>query len=318
MPKYYGMLIAIIRPVEATFEKLPMFRSITLLTLVLFQLPSGICHSAEPDKPNSLEVRGKDLLYGGKTIQLRGVALGDPWMGRKDRPASDYELLAKDWKANVIRIGVHPRVWKTEPHDRVLDRLAQDVDAALKNGLFVIIDWHAIGWPDGYYQVSDYGPKDTYDSDFKLAKDFWTATAKRYGKDGRVLFEFWNEPVFQKNDWAADVGQKWSKFKPFMKELLDLVREQGDNVVIVSSNRWSYSQRRPQGFAGRKKRRLRLAHLRRPLEERSESVGRRARRLADGRAGPRDRVGFSTQFQAALQRHGRRFRQTLRSGFSGG
>jgi hypothetical protein len=193
------------------------------------------------DQPGRLEVRGKELLYDGKPIRLRGVAVGDPVMGRQGRPTSDYEYLANDWKANVIRIGIHPRVWKREPHTKVLDRLVEDVDAALKNKMFVIIDWHVIGWPDGYFQLPDWGgEKDTYDSSFKLAKDFWTAVAERYGKDGRVMFEFWNEPAFQKQDWDPKVGQKWSEFKPYMKELLDIVRQHGENVVIVSSNRWSY------------------------------------------------------------------------------
>jgi hypothetical protein len=202
---------------------------------ILYPLPSMIDH------PGRLQVRGKDLLYDGEPIRLRGVAVGDPVLGRQGRPTSDYEFLAKDWKANVVRIGIHPGVWKNEPHQKVLVRLAEDVDAALKNKLFVIIDWHAIGWPDGYYQIPEWGSeKDNYDSSFQLAKDFWATVAERYGKDGRVMFEFWNEPVFQKQDWAPGVGQKWTDFKPYMKELLNIVRQHGNNVVIVSSNRWSY------------------------------------------------------------------------------
>jgi neutral ceramidase len=197
--------------------------------------------NADSSELGQLEVHGKDLVYGGKPIRLRGVAVGDPVTGRQGRPTSDYEFLAKDWKANVVRIGIHPRIWKSQAHDKVLTRLAEDVDAALKNKMFVIIDWHVIGWPNGYYEIPEWGgEKDTYDSDFKLAKDFWGNVAQRYGKDGRVMFEFWNEPVFQKQDWAPAVGQKWAAFKPYMHELLDIVRRHGDNVVIVSSNRWSY------------------------------------------------------------------------------
>ena len=193
------------------------------------------------EKSRELEVRGKDLLFEGKPIRLRGVAVGDPVMGRQGRPTSDYDFLAMDWKANVIRIGIHPRIWKMEPHDKVLARLAEDVDDTLKNKMFVIIDWHVIGWPDGYYEIPQWGgDKDIYDSSFKLAKDFWAAIAQRYGKEGRVMFEFWNEPVFQKNEYAPGVGQKWATFKPYMQELLEIVRKHGDNVVIVSSNRWSY------------------------------------------------------------------------------
>jgi hypothetical protein len=198
-------------------------------------------HQVDSGEAGRLEVQGKDLLFDGKPIRLRGVAVGDPVMGRQGRTTSDYDFLATDWKANVVRIGIHPRIWKHETHDKVMARLDEDVEAALKNGMFVIIDYHVIGWPDDYYEIPEWGgEKDTYDSDFKLAKDFWKAVAKRYGKDGRVMFEFWNEPVYQKQDWAPAVGQKWAAFKPFMQELLDIVRKHGDNVVIVSSNRWSY------------------------------------------------------------------------------
>lgn len=196
---------------------------------------------ADEKKSARLEVRGKELLFDGTPIRLRGLAVGDPIQSREGRPASDYEVIARDWKANVVRIAIHPLYWKTQAHDKVLGRLAEDVDAALKNGLFVIIEWKTIGWPDRYYEVPTWGgPKDVYDSSFKLAKSFWEAVAARWGKNGRVLFELWNEPVFQKEDWRPEVGQKWATLKPFLKELLGIVRRHGDNVVIVSSNQWAY------------------------------------------------------------------------------
>jgi endoglucanase len=193
------------------------------------------------DKTGRLEVRGKELLYNDKPIRLRGVAVGDPIQSREGRPASDYEVIAKDWKANVVRIGVHPLYWKTQPHDKVLARLAEDVDAALESGLFVIIEYKVIGWPDGHYEIPTWGgPKDIYDSDFKLATSFWDAVAARWGKDGRVMFELWNEAIFGKEDWRPEVGQKWAALKPFHARLLGVVRKHGDNVVIVSSNHWGY------------------------------------------------------------------------------
>jgi endoglucanase len=181
------------------------------------------------------------LLYNGKPIRLRGVSVGDPLRDREGRPASDYEAIAKDWKANVVRIGILPHSWKTLPHDKVLARLAEEVDAALKNGLFVIINYMVIGWPDGHYEVPLHGgPVDLVDSNFKLATTFWEAVATRWGKDGRVMFELWNEAIFEKEDWRPEVGQKWSKLKPFHAKLLEIVRKHGDNVAIVSSNHWSY------------------------------------------------------------------------------
>src|SRR5262245_321891 len=144
-------------------------------------------------EPARLEVRGKDLLFDGKSVRLRGVSVGDPLRDRDGRPVSDFKTIATDWKANVVRMGVHPHTWKTFPHDKVLARLAEDVYSALNEGLFVIINYQVIGWPDGHVEVPAGGPKDLYDSDFKLATSYWEAIAKRWGKDGRVIFELWNE-----------------------------------------------------------------------------------------------------------------------------
>lgn len=186
-------------------------------------------------------VRGKELLFDGKPVRLRGVAVGDPIQSRKGRPASDYETIASDWKANVARIAIHPCYWKSMPHEKVLARLAEDVDAALKAGLFVIIDYHVIGWPDGHYEIPTWGgAKDTYDSNFELALSFWDEVAARWANDGRVMFELWNEAIFSKEDWKPAIGQKWSALKPYHAKMLAKVRRHGDNVVIVSSNHWSY------------------------------------------------------------------------------
>ncbi len=218
-----------------------MHQPTVLITCLVSLFSPDAFLAGEGGKTGRLEVRGKELLYDGKPIRLRGLAVGDPIQSREGRPASDYLVIAKDWKANVVRIAVHPLYWKTQPHEKVLGRLAEDVDAALKNGLFVIIEWKVIGWPDGYFEIPTWGgPKDIYDSDFKLAKTFWDSVAGRWGQEGRVVFELWNEAVFQKEDWQPEVGQKWAALKPFLKELLGIVRRHGDNVVIVSSNQWSY------------------------------------------------------------------------------
>ena len=77
-----------------------------------------------------LEARGAQLFYGGRPIILRGVAPGDPLLGRPERPTDDYRRIAQEWNANVVRLSVHPGAWKREP-DAVLVKLDRDVAAAL-------------------------------------------------------------------------------------------------------------------------------------------------------------------------------------------
>jgi len=211
-----------------------------LLFLGLWTL-SRETRGQEQPRPGRLEVRGKDLLWNGQPIRLRGVALGDPIQSRAGRPASDYEVIARDWHANVVRIAIHPLYWKTMPPAEVLARLAQEIEAALRNGLFVIIEYKVIGWPDGYYEVPTWGgPRDLYDSKFALAESFWKAVSARWGQEPRVLFELWNEALYSKEDWRPEIGQKWTNLKPFHAKLLAQIRVQSENVVVVSSNQWSY------------------------------------------------------------------------------
>jgi endoglucanase len=205
------------------------------LLLLAFAVPAT---AAEPGR---LEVRGKELLSDGKPIRLRGVSVGDPFRDRILRNGSDYEAIATDWKANVVRLSVHPHTWKTMRKERVLDGLAAEVEPALKNGLFVIITYATIGWPDGHHEIPAHGgPADLFDSDFKLALSFWDAVAAKWGKDGRVIFELWNEAIYGKEDWRPEVGPRWSELKPYHEKLLKAVRKHGDNVVLVSGNHWSY------------------------------------------------------------------------------
>jgi aryl-phospho-beta-D-glucosidase BglC (GH1 family) len=194
-----------------------------------------------------LSVQGNELLASGTPVILRGVAVGDPILARQGRPLSDYERIARDWHANVVRISLHPAVWKHMPHAQVLDVLEREINAALGNGMDVILDWHTIGWPDGYYENIEKDwtddPADLYDSNFDLAKSFWDEVSARFGKDGRIIFELWNEPVASIKEEDGEVPPQWEKMKPFYAELLRIVRTHSDNVVLATGNEWAYDLR---------------------------------------------------------------------------
>jgi hypothetical protein len=208
----------------------------TALALLLVLVPTAWAGEA-------LHVRGNELLAGDAPIILRGVAVGDPILARAGRPLSDYQRIARDWHANVVRISLHPSVWKHQPHAQVFAALDRDIHAALDAGMVVILDWHTIGWPDGYYEPiqKDWtdDPPDLYDSNFALAKDFWAAAAARYGGDGRIVFELWNEPVLSEREEDA-VRPGWDKLKPYFEKLLEVVRAHSANVVLATANEWAY------------------------------------------------------------------------------
>ncbi len=196
---------------------------------------------------HALQVSGKDLLFDGKQVTLRGVAVGDPFLAREGRPLSDYATIANTWRANVVRISLHPSVWKHMSHERVIARLRSETQAALDAGMFVIIDWHTIGWPAGYYEPIQAGwdedPRDLYDSKFSLAQNFWGEISKAFANEPRVIFELWNEPVFNKSDGDDPSGARWQKLKPYFEKLLATIRAHGGNIVLATGNAWAYNLR---------------------------------------------------------------------------
>lgn len=193
--------------------------------------------------PVGLNVAGPQLRYGEKLVTLRGVCVGDIVLAREKRPLEDYQVLSRDWNANCVRIGVAPTTWKNSDRKEVMKTLKAEVAAALKNRMFVMIDWHALGWPDGYVQVPTWegSPKDLYDSTYSLGLDFWLACAKEFKNDGRVAFHLWCEPIYQERDWETPMGSTWPKLKPWFEKLTNSIRKEGaNNLVIATGNRWAY------------------------------------------------------------------------------
>jgi endoglucanase len=195
----------------------------------------------------ALEVSGNEITYNGSQVRLRGVAtedVRDLHLEGRD-PAAEYARMAEGWRANVVRISVHPSTWRYHESE-TLDLLKEHVDAATDAGLFVIVDYHVIGFPDGYYQEvpPEWGdPPDLYDSDFALATDFWDTVSTEIG-DPRVMFELWNEPVYEEDELhpSDPDGSKWAQLKPYYEELVTLIRDNGSrSVILATGNHWAYN-----------------------------------------------------------------------------
>ena len=208
------------------------------MNTVVLALVSAVLTSGASAPLDGLHVQGKNLLDKGKTVHLRGVCVGDVILARQNR-LGDYRVLAKDWKCNTVRIGVAPSSWKHDDKKKVFAELKKEVKAARAQGLYVLIDWHAIGWPDGYFQKSTV--KDLYDSSFSLATDFWKTCAKEFKTDNRVGFHLWCEPLYTEKDWETPYGSTWPELKTYFDRLIGDIRKSGaKNLVIASGNRWAY------------------------------------------------------------------------------
>jgi hypothetical protein len=234
---------AVASPVRAAALASPV-RAAALASPVRAAALADPARTAAPS--SGLQADGPTLLLDGHPVTLRGVAMGDPVLARRQewdpRPLSDYAVVHDVWHANVVRLSIHPSLWKHADRAGTLAALDEDVGAALAQGMCVIVDWHTIGWPDGAYEVppASWGdPSDLYDSDFALATSFWSAVAPRYADEPRVAYELWNEPMAQ-SDLGWPVQPLWSELRPYWVSLLATIRASAGNLVIATGNQWSH------------------------------------------------------------------------------
>lgn len=188
-----------------------------------------------------LEIAGSELRRNGAPVRLLGVAVGDPIYIRKGRPLSDYRVIAEVWRANTVRISLHPGHWRAD-RDGALKALGADIAAARAAGLFVIIDWHPIGFPGHFTERPDpsWGvPDDLYDTDLALAASFWSEIARSFGRDPGIVFELWNEPVVDPKFWIS-TGQHWPLFKTAWLRLIEVIRRHSDAIVLATGGRWAH------------------------------------------------------------------------------
>jgi endoglucanase len=204
-----------------------------LLLLLMFLLLPG--------SASALEIAGAAFMDGGQPIRLKGIAMGDVC----DLPAAEnpYPEITGTWRANAVRLSIHPGFWR-DNRALALEALARHVAWARGAGLYVIIDYHVIGWPDGYTQAffvaSDTETTDWYDARRSLAADFWHEIATRF-RDDDILFELWNEPAQSAEEDLVEDGSRWRALRPHWQYLTDLIRATGSrNVILAAGSQWAY------------------------------------------------------------------------------
>jgi endoglucanase len=158
---------------------------------------------------------GKIVDKDQKPIQLKGMSLF--WSQWSDTfwNADVVTTLKKDWKATLVRaaMGVEEGGYLTQPA-KEKDKVKTVVNAAIKEGLYVIIDWH------------DHHATTNADK----AVEFFTEMASLYGNNPHVIFEIYNEPI---ND-------SWEQVKAYSEKVIKAIRaKNAQNLVIVGSPTWS-------------------------------------------------------------------------------
>ena len=164
---------------------------------------------------------GKITGASGVPASLAGPSLfwsNTDWgMTRFYNPAA-VEYFAKDWNAGIVRAaiaGQHEGSYLDEP-DANLARAEAVIDAAIANGIFVIVDWHS-------HQA---------ELNIDQAEAFFRQIAQKYGHTPNLIYEIYNEPL-DTTDWASTV-------KPYAERIIRSIREiDPDNLIIVGTQSWS-------------------------------------------------------------------------------
>ncbi|RAV99440.1 glycoside hydrolase family 5 protein [Pseudochryseolinea flava] len=169
------------------------------------------------DRSGQLQAKGNRIVdRNGTPIQLYGMSFfWSQWMG-KYYNAETVSWLKQDWNCTILRaaMGIEGGGYLQNPA-REEQKIITVVDAAIANGLYVIIDWH-----------DHHGENHLQES-----KTFFASMAKRYGGYPNVIYELYNEPL----------QVSWSKvLKPYHEAVIDTIRKYDTkNLIVCGTPNWS-------------------------------------------------------------------------------
>ncbi|MCQ2097996.1 MAG: cellulase family glycosylhydrolase [Fibrobacter sp.] len=177
---------------------------------------------------------GEGRIYGscqgvkdGAEVQVRGMSLYWSLQPQAVEYWSDEGVatMVKDMNIQIVRAamatgnedwwgdwnGQRLKGYASAP-DQQKGFMKAVVEAAIKNDIYVIIDWH-----------SHEANKQT-----ESAKSFFEEMAKTYGQYDHVIFELFNEPT--------DIS--WSDVKNYANQVIPVIRQYSDNLILVGNPKW--------------------------------------------------------------------------------
>lgn len=172
---------------------------------------------AQVKEHGQLSVKGTQLVdQNGKHIMLRGMSYGWSSFWPRFYNAKTVKWLKDDWNVNIVRaaagieVGSAGQTYKENP-EFVKKCITNVVDGAIKNNIYVIIDWHS------------------HNVNLEEAKAFFDEMSKKYGKYPNVIYEVFNEPD----------EETWPQVKAYAEEVIKVIRKNDpDNVILVGCPHW--------------------------------------------------------------------------------
>lgn len=186
----------------------------TLLFSSLLFLGTHLIQAQPVNLHGALQVEGTQLVDAkNKPVVLRGMSFGWHNFWPRFYNAGTVQWLRKDWNCNIIRaaMGVEPERGYIRQPEWSKEKIKAVVDAAITEGLYVIIDWHS------------------HNINRAEAKAFFTEMAQAYGRHPNVIYEIFNEPD----------QESWAEVKDYSIDLIKTIRAiDPDNIILVGTPHW--------------------------------------------------------------------------------
>ena len=206
------------------------------------------------DYPQRFRTLGNRIVdAAGQPRIFRGVAVPEAlWLSqRQDERLGFFDRnlfrAAAEWRADTVRLSIMPAVLRHHGEAMAMRVLDAGVAYARRYGLYLILCFHAIGFPpderftltrDGFYG-------DLHATSGAELYRFWQAVARRYAGNPTVAFyEIFNEPTLVNPDRTpsdADGAEHWLRWRDYAEALVDAIRlVDVQKPVIVGGLQYSY------------------------------------------------------------------------------
>jgi endoglucanase len=189
-----------------------------LLTVLSFMAVMPYANAQPVKQHGQLKVSGTQLVdHRGQPLVLRGMSFGWHNLWPRVYNAGAVKWLKQDWHCNVVRasmgIELNDSGYLKSPASAVA-LMKTVIAAAIKEGIYVIIDWH-----DHNIHLNE-------------AKTFFAEMARLYGKHPNIIYEIFNEPD----------QETWPQVKAYSEEVIKTIRTiDTDNIILVGSPQWDQS-----------------------------------------------------------------------------
>lgn len=221
---FIGNLTHFIMKCTLSYKK-PLFALwIALLGLILFSPPAlaqNYCSSNPVTVHGNLSVSGTKIVdQNNNAVSFAGNSYfwsNTGWGAEKFYNANVVGWLKDNWNTTIVRaaMGVDESGGYISDATANKNRVKAVVDAAIAEGIYVIIDWHS-------HHAEDYQAQ---------AISFFQEMAQTYGNSPNVIYEIYNEPL--QVSWSNTI-------KPYAEAVISAIRAvDPDNLIIVGTPTWS-------------------------------------------------------------------------------